>query len=46
MRNKGRKFCWTDEAPVENIKCELCEAPFLDMPTEKFFKGWIRTHQW
>ena len=37
MRNKGKKFTWTDEAQVslENIKCELCEAPVLGMPTEK-----------
>ena len=37
MRNKGKKFIWTDEAQVsfENIKCELCEAPVLGMPTEK-----------
>ena len=37
MRNKGKKFTWTDEAQVsfENIKHELCEAPVLGMPTEK-----------
>ena len=37
MRNKGKKFSWTDEAQVsfENIKCELCEATVLGMPTEK-----------
>ena len=37
MRNKGKKFTWTDEEQVsfENIKRELCEAPVLDMPTEK-----------
>ena len=37
MTNKGKKFTWTDEAQVsfENIKRELCEAPFLGMPTEK-----------
>ena len=37
MRNKGKKFNWTDEAQVsfENIKRELCEAPVLGMPTEK-----------
>ena len=37
MRNKGKKFTWTDEAQVsfENIKCELCEEPVLGMPTEK-----------
>ena len=29
MRNKGKKFTWTDEVP------ELCEAPILGMPTEK-----------
>ena len=35
MRNKGKKFTWTDEAQVsfENIKRELCEAPVLGMPT-------------
>ena len=37
MRNKGKKFTWSDEAQVsfENIKRELCEAPVLGMPTEK-----------
>ena len=37
MRNKGKKFEWNDEAQVafENTKRELCEAPVLDMPTEK-----------
>ena len=37
MRNKGKKFTWTDEAQVsfENIKRELCGAPVLGMPTEK-----------
>ena len=37
MRNKGKKFTWTDEAQVsiENIKGQLCEAPVLGMPTEK-----------
>ena len=37
MRNKGKKFTWTDEAQVsfENITRELCEAPVLGMPTEK-----------
>ena len=37
MRNKAKKFTWTDEAQVsfENIKRELCEAPVLGMPTEK-----------
>ena len=37
MRNKGKKFTWTDEAQVlfELIKRELCEAPVLGMPTEK-----------
>ena len=37
MRNKGKKFTWTDEAQVsfENNKRELCEAPVLGMPTEK-----------
>ena len=37
MRNKGKKFSWTDEAQVsfENIKRELCEAPVLGTPTEK-----------
>ena len=37
MRNKGKKFTWTDEAQVafENTKREFCEAPVLGMPTEK-----------
>ena len=37
MRNKGKKFSWTEEAQVsfENIKRELCEAPVICMPTEK-----------
>ena len=37
MRNKGKKFTWTDEAQVsfENNKRDLCEAPVLGMPTEK-----------
>ena len=37
MRNKSKKFGWTDEDQVsfENIKRELCEAPVLGMPTEK-----------
>ena len=37
MRNKGKKFEWSDEAQtaIENIKRELCEAPVLGMPTEK-----------
>ena len=37
MRNKGKKFTWTDEAqvPFENIKRKLCQAPVLGMPTEK-----------
>ena len=37
MRNKGKKFTWTDEAQIsfENIKRELCEAAVLGMPTEK-----------
>ena len=37
LKNKGKKFTWTDEAQVsfENIKRELCEAPVLGMPTEK-----------
>ena len=43
-RNKGKKFCWTDEAQVsfEKTKRELCEAPVLGMPTEK---GDIRVRQ-
>ena len=34
MRTK--EFSWTDEAEVyfENIKRELCEVPFLGIPTE------------
>ena len=37
MHNKGKKFEWNEEAQAafENIKRELCEAPVLDMPTEK-----------
>ena len=37
MRNKGKKFEWSDEAQTafENIKRELYEAPVLGMPTEK-----------
>ena len=37
MRNKGKKFTWTDEAQVsiKNLKRELCEPPVLGMPTEK-----------
>ena len=37
LRNKGKKFTWTDEAQVsfENIKREFCEAPVLGMPTER-----------
>ena len=37
MRNKGKKFEWSDEAQAafENIKRELCEALVLGMPTEK-----------
>ena len=37
MRNKGKKFKWNKKAQeaFENIKRELCEAPVLDMPTEK-----------
>ena len=37
MRNKSKKFTWTEEAQVsfENVKCELCEAPVLGMPTKK-----------
>ena len=37
MRNKGKKFTWTDEAQVsfENLKRELCETLVLGMPTEK-----------
>ena len=37
MRNKGKKFSWTDEAQVsfENLKRELCEASILGMPTER-----------
>ena len=37
MRNKGKKFEWSDEAQTAfgNIKRELCEPPVLGMPTEK-----------
>ena len=36
-RNKGKNFCWTDEAQVsfENHNRELCETPILGMPKEK-----------
>ena len=44
MRNKGKKFTWSDESQIsfENIECELCEAPGLGTPTEKgmFVLGW------
>ena len=48
MRNKGKKFTWTDEAQVsfENIKRELCEAPVLGMPTERGCSCWTWMHQW
>ena len=47
MRNEGKKFTWTDEAPVsfENIKRELCEAPVLGMPTEKGMSGILHQEQ-
>ena len=37
MRNKGKRFEWSDEAQTafENIKREMWEAPGLGMPTEK-----------
>ena len=37
MRNKGKKFVWNEEDQVafESMKRQLCEAPALDMPTEK-----------
>ena len=37
MSNKGKKFEWNETAQkvFDNIKRELCEAPVLDMPTEK-----------
>ena len=36
-RNKGKKFCWSDEAQVsfEKIERELGEAPVHGKPTEK-----------
>ena len=36
MRNKGKKFEWSDEAQTafENIRRELCEAPVLGVPTK------------
>ena len=36
-RNKGKKFCWTDEAQVsfQNIKRDHCKASVLGMPTGK-----------
>ena len=41
VRNKGKKFTWTDEAQVSfgNIKRELCEAPVPSMPTENVMFG-------
>ena len=37
MRNKGQKSSCNDEDQVsfQNINREFCEAPVLDMPTEK-----------
>ena len=37
MRNKGKKFEWIERAreAFEITKRELCEAPVLEMPTEK-----------
>ena len=48
MRNKGKKFRWTDETQVsfENIKREFCEAPVLGMPTEKGMFVLDTMHQW
>ena len=47
MRNKGKKFTWTDEAQVsfENIKRELCEAPVLGIPQRGGCSCWTRMHQ-
>ena len=49
MRNKGKKFTWTDEAQVsfENIKRELCEAPGpRHADREGGCSCWTRMHQW
>ena len=37
MRHKGKKFTWNNAAveSFQRIKRELCEAPVLEMPTEK-----------
>ena len=37
MTHKGKKFKWNKaaEESLQKIKKELCEAPVLDMPTEK-----------
>ena len=45
MRNKGKKFTWTDEAQVsfENIKRELCEAPRGTGPRHANREGDVRT---
>ena len=36
-RNRGKKFCWNDEAQVsfEKIKQKFCETLVLGKPTEK-----------
>ena len=48
MRNKGKKFTWTDEAQVsfENIKRELCEVRSSACQQRRGCSCWIRMHQW
>ena len=48
MRNKGKKFTWTDEAQVsfENIKRELCEARSSACQRRRGCSCWTRMHQW
>ena len=53
MRNKGKKFTWTDEAQVsfENIKRELCEALIVPLRSAPFnlrvdnrALAWLKTY--
>ena len=48
MRNKGKKFTWTDEAQVsfENIKCELCGDRSSACQQRRGCSFWTRMHQW